>query len=302
VSGLEVGGRRFEVSNLDKVLFPGEAITKGDVIDYYRRIADRMLPHLRDRLLVMRRFPDGIDEEGFFQKHAADYFPSWIRTRVIDKLEGGTVEHVVCDEPATLVYLAQLGAIELHTLLAPAATPETPDRIVVDLDPPPDGTSLVIDAVRSVRRMLSDLDVTGFVCSTGSRGAHVHVLVADADGFDATRALARRLAEVLVAAAPDVLTLEARRGARGRRLYLDVQRNGYGQHVIAPYSLRALPGAPVAVPLTWDEATASSYDPRRVRIDGVLRHLAAEDEDPWSGMGRHRYSLAALEERVEGYR
>lgn len=96
----------------------------------------------------------------------------------------------------------------------------------------------------------------------------MHVLVADADGFDATRALARRLAEVLVASAPDVLTLEGRRGARGRRPYLDVQRNVYRQHVIAPYSLRALPGAPVAVPLTWDEATASSYDPRRVTIGG----------------------------------
>lgn len=299
MSTVDVNGRAVEVSNVDKVLFPDDGVTKGDVIDYYRRVADRVLPQLRDRPLVMRRFPDGIREDGFYQKDTPDHFPDWIRTVTLEKKEGGTVTHVVCDDAATLVYLADQGTIELHTLLAPAGRPDRPDRLVLDLDPSTDDLTPVVEGARVIRDLLDDLGVTGFVGSTGSRGVHVHVLLDGAEGFEAARSSARRLAEAVVATDPGRFTVEQSKQARGDRLFVDTLRNSFGQHAIAPYSLRARDGAPIAVPLTWEEATASSFDPRAVTIRNVFRRLGAQGDDPWSGMGRYRYSIGRISERLD---
>ena len=173
---------------------------------------------------------------------------------------------------------------------------------MLDLDPSTDDVAPVVGAARAIRDLLAEMDVTGFVGSTGSRGLHVHVDLTGPTDFEGSRALARELAEELVARAPDDLTVAQRRDDRGTRLFLDTLRNGYGQHAVAPFSLRARPGAPVAAPLTWAEATSSSFDPRGVTVTNVFRRLGAQASDPWRGRGRHRYRLDELRRRLERVR
>lgn len=295
---IDVGSRTVELSNQDKVLFPEAGITKGELVDYYRRVADCMLPHITGLPLVLRRFPDGIGRNGFYQKQISDHFPGWIDTTTLGKQEGGTVTHVVAGDPATLVYLANQGTVELHMLLAPAHRPRHPDQLILDLDPPSDDPALVVAGARVVRRLLDDIGVTGFVKSTGSRGVHVHVHLDGRGDFDAARGVARALAEAVVARDPERFTVAQYKKDRGDRLFVDSLRNSYGQHAVVPYGVRALPGAPVAVPLEWDEATSSGFDPRRFTIANLFRRLA-QRSDPWAEAGRHVYSLARLRAQLE---
>jgi bifunctional non-homologous end joining protein LigD len=297
VTAVQVGSHSIEVSNADKVLFPDDGITKGAVVDYYRRVADRMVPHLEDRPLALHRFPDGIDRSGFFQKQTPDYFPEWIETVTLERERGGTVAHVVCNDAAALVYLANQAVVVLHRLLADAASPRKPVELILDLDPPRDDPRVVVHGARLVREVLDEVDVTGFVKSTGSKGLHVHIPLDGADDFDSVRGLAHSLAAELVARDPDRLTIEHRKDQRRGRLFVDWLRNGYGQHAVAPFTLRALPGAPVATPLDWHEATASDFDPRRYRLTNLFRRLGRK-RDPWSGLGHVTYSVRELSTRI----
>jgi bifunctional non-homologous end joining protein LigD len=296
MTAVRVGSHTVEVSNADKVLFPDGGITKGDVVDYYRRIADHMVPHLEGRPLALHRFPDGIKGEGFFQKSAPDYFPDWIETVKLERERGGTVEHVVCNDAATLVYLADQAVLVLHRLLIAAAAPRKPVEVILDLDPAGDDPPTVRLAARILRDVLDEKHVTGYVKSTGSKGLHVHIPLKESDAFDDVRAFAKDLARSLVEREPDRLTIEQRKADRKGRLFVDWLRNSYGQHAVAPYSLRALPGAPVAEPLEWDEATSSEFDPRRYRLSNVFRRLGRK-RDPWKGMNRHARSIANLTRR-----
>jgi bifunctional non-homologous end joining protein LigD len=299
MTAVRVGAHTVEVSNLDKVLFADDGITKGDVVEYYRRIAPQMLPHLEDRPLALQRFPDGVDRQGFFQKTAPDYFPDWIETVELPRDRGGTVRHVVCNDAATLVYLADQAVLVLHRLLVTAAAARSPVELILDLDPASDDPPAVQRAARLVRELLDDLGITGYVKSTGSKGVHVHVPLDGSDSFEIMRGFARDLAREMVRRDPDDLTIEQRKDNRKGRLFVDWLRNSYGQHAVAPYSLRALPGAPVAVPLDWDEATAGDFDPRRYRLSNVFRRLGRK-RDPWEGMRRHAHSVSSLARSLHG--
>lgn len=294
---VRVGSHTIEVSNADKVLFTDDGITKGDVVEYYERIADQMLPHLRGRPLALHRFPDGVKDEGFFQKSAPHYFPDWIETVKLERERGGTVEHVVCNDAATLVYLADQAVLVPHRLLVAATAPRKPVEMILDLDPAGDDPRTVQLAARILRDVLDDIGVTGYVKSTGSKGLHVHVPLDGSDEFDDVRSFARHLARELVDRGPDRLTIEQRKTERKGRLFVDWLRNSYGQHAVAPYSLRALTGAPVAVPLDWDEATSDQFDPRRYRLTSVFRRLGRK-RDPWRGMSRHARSIAEPARRL----
>jgi bifunctional non-homologous end joining protein LigD len=296
MTAVRVGSHTVEVSNADKVLFPDDRITKGDVVDYYRRVADQMVPHLKSRPLALHRFPNGIKREGFFQKSAPDYFPDWIETVKLERERGGNVEHVVCNDAATLVYLADQAVLVPHRLLVAAAAPRKPVEVILDLDPAGDDPPTVRLAARILRDMLDEMRVTGYVKSTGSKGLHVHIPFDGSDTFDDVRGFAKDLARSLVEREPDRLTIEQRKADRKGRLFVDWLRNSYGQHAVAPYSLRALPAAPVAVPLEWDEATSDTFDPRRYRLSNVFRRLGRK-RDPWQGMNRHARSIAGLTRR-----
>ena len=247
---IDVGKRRLEVANLDDVIFPEAGITQGGLIDVYRRLADTILPHLEGRPLTMQRFPDGIDEEGWYQREAPDYFPDWItRVSVAVKQDDGEQVQVMCDDQATLVYLVDQGLVTPHIWLSRADRLDYPDKLIFDLDPADGDFEPVRFAARSLRELLSELRLTSFLMTTGSRGAHVVVPLDRSANFDTARAFAKDVAAVLASRYPDRLTVEMRKADRRGRLFLDYLRNAYGQNSVAPYAVRAKPGAPVATPL-----------------------------------------------------
>lgn len=294
---VEVGGHEIELTRLDKVLFPGSGITKRDLIGHYRRVAAIALPHYRDRPLSMHRFPDGIDEDGFFQKDVPDYFPAWIGRANLRK-QDGTVTYVVAGDEATLVYLANQACITPHLFLSRRDRPDHPDRLVFDLDPPGDDFQPVQQAARVLRDLLERLELPSYVQTTGSRGLHVVVPLDRSADFDATRSLAARLARHLAASRPEELTVEQRKDRRGGRVFLDYLRNAYAQTAVAPYAVRAIEGAPVATPLDWEEATSSDMHPQRYNVRNIGRRLGQKD-DPWRDIGRHGHSIAAATGRFE---
>lgn len=298
---LRFGARSIEVSSIDKILFPDAGITKGDLIRYYRRVAPVMLPHLEGRPLTLHRFPDGIDENGFYQQDMPDYFPSWVATQTRERIEDGgrgPLQHILCNDEATLAYLANQGAITLHAWLATAPLLHTPDRLVFDLDPPGDDFEPVRQAARWVVELMEQLGLEPFVMTTGSRGLHVVTPVKPELDFDTVRGFARDTAAWLAARHPDELTVEQRKNKRRGRLYLDVMRNAYGQTAVAPYAVRALPGAPVATPLAREELADRALHPRRWHLKNILRRLG-QRKDPWRAIGRHAGAIKRAQRRLD---
>lgn len=280
---IEVGEHQLEISNPDKLMFPESGVTKGDLATYYYRIGETMLPHVRGRAVTMHRFPDGITAEGFYQKDLPDYFPDWIERARLPKEEGGEIDYLVVEEPATLVFMADQGSITPHVTLSEIDNPYLPDRMVFDMDPPDGDGDLgtLHRSVRILRSVLEELDLRSQLMTTGSRGYHILVRLDRSAGFDETREFARRVGEIAATRYPDTLTVEQRKAARQGRVFIDYLRNSSGQTTVAPYALRALPGAPVATPLDWDELV--STEPQQYRIDNIFRRLA-QKEDPWAGL------------------
>ncbi|WP_405242108.1 non-homologous end-joining DNA ligase [Lentisalinibacter salinarum] len=292
---LSFGRLVVETSSEDKVLYPDAGITKGDVIEYYRNVAEYALPWAADRFLTLQRFPDGLGEDGFYQQARADYFPDYVEGVTADRVGGGEVEHIVVRNAAGLVYLANQGTLTIHAWLSRRDRLHHPDRMVIDLDPPDDDFGPVRDAARLTADFLRELGLTPYVMTTGSRGLHVVVPLDRSADFDAVRDFARRAADLLAERHPDTLTAEQRKDKRQGRLYLDVMRNAYGQTAVMPYSLRAKPGAPVATPLAWDELGAGDLTAQRYHIGNLFRRLG-QIEDPWADMKRHAAGIAAAAE------
>ncbi|WP_190035098.1 non-homologous end-joining DNA ligase [Streptomyces fructofermentans] len=291
---VRAGGRTVQVHRPDKVLFPGGGgagqYTKGDLVAYCREIAPYMLPHLRGRPLMLERHPDGVEGPRFMQKNVRDHDPAWIGRVEVPK-EGGTVTHPVCDDTATLVYLADQACLTLHRWLSRTGRLDRPDRMVLDLDPATEDFEPVREAARLFGELLDEVRLPSALMTTGSRGLHVVVPLDGRQGFDDVRAFARDLADTLVEEHPDRFTTAARKKDRGDRLYLDVQRNGYAQTAVAPYSVRAAPGAPVAVPLSWDQLDDPALGPRRWTIEDAVDQARTR---PWSGLARARALGPAL--------
>ncbi|SRR6266566_3552664 len=288
---LRFGRLTVALSNTDKIFFPAEGITKGEVVGYYHEIAGQMMPYLRGRPIAMARYPDGIDGERIFQKNVPGYFPGWVRTAEVSK-QGGTVRHVVCDNAATLVYLANQGCIELHVFGSRTDRIDRPDQVVFDLDPAgARGFPLACRTALALRELLEGkLGCTAYVRTTGGKGLHVHVPLDRRAGFDAVRAFARAVAQRLEDASPQELTTAQRKDARSGRLFIDIMRNAYAQTVVAPYAVRARPGAPVATPLHWDELTDDALTPDRFTLRTISKRLG-DGADPWAGFWGNRYDL-----------
>lgn len=296
---MRIGKNDIDISNTDKVFFPDADITKGDLINYYSEIGKLMLKHIKDRPLTMHRFPDGIEKDGFYQKDASDYFPDWIQTKTVEK-EGGTVRHVVCNDTSTLVYIANLGCITPHIWLSRIDNLQKPDRMIFDLDPADGGFEQVRKTAGCFRRILADeLGLISYLMTTGSRGLHVVVPVKPEFDFDDIREFAKGVTHVLASRYPDELTTEIRKEKRGGRLFLDIARNAYAQTAVAPYSVRAKPGAPVATPIDWDELEGPDINPRKYNTRNIFRRLS-QKEDPWAEMSRHARSISKANETLKG--
>ncbi|TBW29938.1 non-homologous end-joining DNA ligase [Gramella sp. KN1008] len=289
----KIGKHSFEVSNLDKLFFPKEGYTKGDLVDYYERIADTMLPYIKDRPLTMIRFPNGIEDKQFYQKDAPDYFPKWIKTRTIEKQEGGTTNYVLCNDKASLVYLANQACITPHIWLSRKDRLNFPDRMIIDLDPSKDDFGEVKTAAKKIRKLLGEeLGLPLYLMTTGSRGLHIVVPMKRTRDFDEVRKFAQKAARLLEQEYPDTMTTAARKNKREDRLFLDVGRNAFGQTGVAPYSVRPIEGAPVATPLDWDELDRSSLSAQSYNIKNIFKRLGSK-EDPWKDMSASAVSLTS---------
>lgn len=281
------GGHRLELSNLDKIFFPDTKLTKGDLIDYYQRISDHILPYIQDRPLTLQRFPEGINKKGFFQQSRSDHYPDWMPGLEIDHGgDTGVKEHILCPDQGGLVYLADQGAITLHSWLSRKNKLKYPDQLIVDLDPSGEDFEPVRKAAKLVRKGMCELGLTPYLKTTGSRGLHVVAPLKPKQNFDRVRELAGRFTKRLAAAHDQQLTTEQRKNKREGRIYLDIMRNAFGQTAVAPFAVRALPGAPVATPLAWDELEDGELGPQSFNIENLFRRLG-QKQDPWSGMGRH---------------
>jgi bifunctional non-homologous end joining protein LigD len=277
-----MAGARFEVSNAGRVVFPEVGRTKGDVVAYYERIAPRMLPHVLGRLLSIRRYPKGLAAPGFFQKNVPAHYPASMGRFSVPRSEAASKKHPrrgsgapdvtvypIVRDAEHLAFLANQGALELHLPTSRATDDFRPDRIVVDLDPPEGAVAAVRRAAHLVREKLAALGLATVPVATGSKGYHLVAAIAPTLDGETIAVATQKVAALLAADHPEVVTTAFRTALRGGRVFVDWLRNMPGATVVAPYSLRARPRASVATPLRWDEMDATPPD--AFTIDDVER-------------------------------
>jgi bifunctional non-homologous end joining protein LigD len=289
---MRAGRRNVRITHPEKALFP-DGTTKADLAAYYRDVAPVMLPHVRDRPISMQRFNGGIARPGFFQKDIPKGAPEWVPTVVVPK-KGGSVRHVLANETATLVWMANQNCITPHVSTARADRLDRPDRIVWDLDPTgEDEFALVRRTALALGALLRDAGSEPFAMTTGSRGIHVVVPIRRRYAYEAVRDAALAVADALAEQHPDELTTAFRKEKREGRLFLDVNRNGRAQTAVPAYAVRPRPGAPVATPLQWEEVEDEALRPDRWGL-GNVRERLERDGDPWSGIAAAAAGLPRL--------
>lgn len=293
---ITAGRRTVEISRPDKELIP-PAFTKADLAGYYGQIAETMLVHVNGRPLNYERYPDGIGGHKIFQQHASGHFPAWIRRVEVPK-RGGTVEHVVASEPATLVYLANQACITFHSWLSRADQLLRPDRIVFDLDPSVERPAEMRRAARLIVELLRELGLAPWVMTSGSRGYHIVVPLQRRADYDVVRPFSHDVAALAARREPRLFTIEQRKAKRAGRILIDYMRNGYGHTSVAAYSVRARPGAPVATPLHVEELSEASTRPDRWTLKTVPRRVQ-RDGDPWSAIAAGAQTLTAARRRLD---
>lgn len=270
--------REVQLSNVSKIFWPAERYTKGDLLAYYDTVAPLLLPYLRDRPLVLTRFPDGIAGKSFYQKDAPHFAPSWLRTVRIDAPEAErAIDYVVVDDAASLRYIVNLAAIPLHLWGSRASSLEHPDWLVLDLDPKGAPFTDVVRVARALRRILDELELASFVKTSGATGLHILLPLGARYTWEETRTFARLLATLGIEATPDIATMARPLRERAGKVYIDWLQNVQGQTIAAPFSVRPLPGATVSCPLRWDEVTAR-LDPRRFTIATVPKRFARTND------------------------
>jgi bifunctional non-homologous end joining protein LigD len=289
---IRAGRRTVTISNRDKVLFPDDGITKGDLVSYYVAIAPRMVPLVRDRPLTMERYPDGIASERIFQKNIAKYFPDWVPRAEVPKKDG-SVTHVLANDAATLAYLGNQASITQHVWLSTVNAPMKPDQIIFDLDPSKEDFAEVRRTALRLREMLTEFGLVPFVKTTGSRGLHIVAPIRPVLGFEVVYGIAAAIAGRLAEERPTKLTTEFMKAKREGRIFLDINRNAYAQTAVAPYSVRPLRGAPVAAPVAWEEVAD-----RRLRPDGFSMRDALERPDRWTGFRKAARSPLAIAKKL----
>ncbi len=290
-----IDGHEITVSNPDKLLFPDDGITKGDLVDYYERVAARMLPQVRDRPLHMNRFPDGIGRIAIQQKRVPESFPAWITRATVDLHKGGIITHAVIDNAATLVYLANYNMVTAHVWLSRVQAPERPDHLIFDLDPSDDDFGLVRKTARTLKALLEELTLIPFVKTTGSRGLHVVVPIMVGPSFEQAHIFADYVAQRLAATDPHHLTTEFLKQKRDGRLFIDLNRNSYGQTAVAAYSVRARRTAPIAMPITWSDVDRDTLRPDGVTVRNVWDWLR-DGADPWEQMETARRGMPDIQD------
>lgn len=283
-------------TNLEKVFWPEEGYTKGDLIEYYRSVAQWLLPFLRDRPLVMTRFPDGIDGKSFFQKDAPEWSPEWIRRESVWS-DGKETHYFVADDVESLLYVINMGSIPLHIWSSRVETLERPDWSILDLDPKEAPFSAVVEVALAIKDLCDDIALPCYVKTSGSSGLHVLVPLGLQCTYEQGKTLAELLARVTAARRPDVTTVARALGARDGKVYIDFVQNGHGKLLVSPLCVRPLPGAPVSMPLEWSEVNAELAI-ANYTIKTAPPILRARARDPLLPVLTERPNLAAALDKL----
>jgi bifunctional non-homologous end joining protein LigD len=293
---LRKGKRELKLSNLDKVFFPDDGITKGDLIEYYRAIAPVLVPHLENRPFTMRRYPDGIDGKAFFQKDAPSHMPDWIprwRALVSTRERSGTkkwIEFPLVNDELALAWMANMACIDMNTWYSRVDKPDRPDFVLFDLDPTPEVPwSQTFEVARLVRGLLDGLGLVSFPKTSGGKGFHILVPLDRRSTYEDSRAFAELVAGTIAASRPKLATTEWTKSRR-RGVLIDANQNGEGKTIASVYSVRPRPGAPVSTPLDWDEVT-DDLDPSAFTIAAVLERVESHG-DLYAPMPKTRQSLS----------
>jgi bifunctional non-homologous end joining protein LigD len=285
--------KQLVLTNAEKVFWPKDGYTKGDLVSYYRTVAPWLLPYLKDRPVVLTRFPDGIEGKSFFQKDAPPWTPEWIRTEKIWSEETKReIEYFLCDDEESIAFLANLGTIPLHVWSSRVSDLGRPDWCIIDLDPKGAPFTDVVKVALATRRLCEEIGLPSYVKTSGSTGIHVLVPLGGQCTYEQSRTLGEVLARAVEKRVPSIATVERVISKREGRVYLDYLQNGHGKLLVGPYSVRPLPGAPVSTPLAWSEVTAK-LDPSKFTIKTLPARLKRKREDPLLGVLTDRPDLAA---------
>jgi bifunctional non-homologous end joining protein LigD len=285
------------ITHPDKLLFPAEGISKGELAAYYEAVANVMLPHLRGRPVTLERFPAGIEKKGFMQKDVSKGFPEWL-TRVEVPKKGGSLHAPLIDDARSLSWLANQNCITPHVWSSRHPTLHAPDLCLFDLDPSEEDPEALRASALAVRDLLAELGLPSWVKTSGSKGFHIVVPLDGQSGFDTAWRFAHGVGAVLVKRHPERLTQEFLKAERAGRILVDTGRNGYGATFAATYAVRARPGAPISAPCSWQELEAGGAGPRSF----VLRAMAERIErvgDLWAELHARGQSLSAPLTRLE---
>jgi len=282
-----IDGKKLKLTNLAKELWPPYAkttggkpgITKLDLINYFDEMAAYILPYLKDRALSMHRFPDGIHGESFFQKNIGEMKLPWMTTKKIRDDDGKITEYLVCNDKATLIYLANLASIELHPWLSKIDNLKHPDFLVLDLDPEEVSFDKVVDVALAAKKVLGKLDIKGFVKTSGARGMHIFINVGAKYTYNQVKDFAEILARLINKEIPEITSLERLPEKRQHKVYIDWLQNAEAQTVVAPFSPRPKPNAPVSAPLKWDELN-NKINPEQFTIE-TIKARTKKIKDPF---------------------
>jgi bifunctional non-homologous end joining protein LigD len=280
---------RVQLTNLDKVFWPAEGYTKGDLLAYYESVADVLLPYLHDRPCHLNRFPDGIDGKSFYQREAKEHTPPWVATLPIESdTHGGAVPHVLCNDRDTLLWIVNLGSIDLHPWLSRKGSLDAPDWAVLDLDPKSAPFSHVVRIAREIGKLLRGIGLRPLLKTSGKTGLHVYVPLGGGYTYGQSAMFCEAVARCIVSDHPDIATVERDIGSRGARVYVDYLQNRRAQTVVPPYSVRPVRGATVSTPLAWDELegelapgafTIQTVPERLERLGDLFRPALTDPQD-----------------------
>jgi bifunctional non-homologous end joining protein LigD len=273
-SGTEVSSSKLQLTNQDKIYWPAEKYTKGDLVAYYESVADYILPYLKDRPQSMHRFPNGINAKSFYQKDVdVSKIPSWLKTeKIYSPSTDEMIDYLICNDKETLLYMANLGCIDINPWNSRIQKPENPDWAVIDLDPEEIDFKAVVDVALAVRETLEELDVASCIKTSGATGMHIFIPLAAKYDYQVTKTFTQLIANLVHEKIPEITSLERSPSKRKKKVYLDYLQNARGQTLAAPYAVRPRPGATVSTPLEWKEVNGK-LDPKNFTIRTIQKRL-----------------------------
>jgi bifunctional non-homologous end joining protein LigD len=278
------------ITHPDKVLFPEDGITKGELAAYYEAVAPVMVPHMSGRPVTMERYPSGIGHKGFFHKDVSKGFPEWLERVEVPKKDG-VVHHPIVRDLRSLLWIANQNCITPHVWTSRTPNLYYPDICVFDLDPSRPDLDRLNEAAVALRDLLAELDLTSWVKTSGSKGFHIVVPLDGKTQMGEVARFANAVGTALVARHPDRLTQEFSKADRGTRIYVDTGRNGYSATFAAAYAVRAKPGAPVSAPCTWKELEQGDASPQAFTVRNMAERVERVG-DLWADLRKTRYSVA----------